>query len=87
MTNIENVSDFKLTNIMTSSNVNIFRVTGPLWGEPTGHRWFTLQRSVTRNFDVYFDLRLSKRLNKQSRRRCFETPSHSSWRHCNEYTP
>ena len=26
-------------NMMTSSNVNIFRVTGPLWGESTGHRW------------------------------------------------
>ena len=24
---------------MTSSNGNIFRVTGPLWGESTGHRW------------------------------------------------
>ena len=26
-------------NMMTSSNGNIFRVTGPLWGEFTGHRW------------------------------------------------
>ena len=25
--------------IMTSWNGNIFRVTGPLWGESTGHRW------------------------------------------------
>ena len=25
--------------MMTSSNGNIFRVTGPLWGEFTGHRW------------------------------------------------
>ena len=25
--------------IMTSSNENIFRVTDPLWEEPTGHRW------------------------------------------------
>ena len=24
---------------MTSSKGNIFRVTGPLWGESTGHRW------------------------------------------------
>ena len=24
---------------MTSSNINFFRVTGPLWGESTGHRW------------------------------------------------
>ena len=26
-------------NMMTSSNVNIFRVTGHLCGEFTGHRW------------------------------------------------
>ena len=26
-------------NMMTSSNGIIFRVTGPLWGESTGHRW------------------------------------------------
>ena len=26
-------------NVMTSSNCNIFRVTGPLCGEFTGHRW------------------------------------------------
>ena len=25
--------------MMTSSNGNIFHVTGPLWGEFTGHRW------------------------------------------------
>ena len=28
--------------MMTSSNGNIFRVTGPLWGESTGHRWIPL---------------------------------------------
>ena len=25
--------------MMTPSNLNIFRVTGPLWGEFTGDRW------------------------------------------------
>ena len=34
-----------------------------------------------------FDLRLNKRLNKQWRRRWFETPSRSLWRHCNEHVP
>ena len=43
-----------------SSNGNIFRVTGPLCGE------YTAQRPVTRSFDVLFDLRLNKRLSKQS---------------------
>ena len=35
----------------------------------TGDRWFPSQRPVTWSFDVFFDLRLNKRLNKQSRRR------------------
>ena len=38
---------------------------------------------VTRSFDVFFDLRLNKRLRKQSWRWWFETPSSPLWRHCN----
>ena len=44
---------------------------------------FPSQRPVTRSFDVFFHLRLNKRLSKQSRRLWFETPSRSLWRHCN----
>ena len=44
---------------------------------------FPSQRPVTQSFDVFFDLRPTKRLSKQSRRRWFETPSCSLWRHCN----
>ena len=44
---------------------------------------FPAQRSVTRNFGVCFDLRLNKRLSKQSLGWWLETPSHSLWRHCN----
>ena len=43
--------------MMTSSNGNIFRVTGPLCGEFTGPGEFPAQKPVTRSFDVYFDLR------------------------------
>ena len=50
--------------MMTSSNGNIFRVTGHLCGEFTGE--FPTQRPVTRSFDVFIDLRLYKRLSKQS---------------------
>ena len=32
-------------NMMTSSNGNIFRVTGPLCGEFTGHRWIPLTKA------------------------------------------
>ena len=42
---------------------------------------FPWQRPVTRSCDVFVDLRLNKRLSKLSRRRRFETPSRSLWRH------
>ena len=44
---------------------------------------FPSQRPVTRSFDVFFDLRLNKRLSKQSWGWWSETPSCSLWRHCN----
>ena len=68
---------------MTSLNENIFRVTDPLCGDFTGQRWIPPTRSVTRNFDVFFGLRLNWILSKQSWRRWFETPSRSLWRHYN----
>ena len=46
---------------------------------------FPSQRPVTRSFDVFFDLRLNKRLSKPARRRWFEPPSRSLWRRCNGY--
>ena len=52
-------------SMMTSSNGNIFRVTGLLCREFTGPGEFPTQRPVTRSFDVFFDLRLNKRLSKQ----------------------
>ena len=72
--------------MMTSSNGNIFRVTGLLCVKFTSHGEFPSQRPVTRSFDVFFDLRLNKRLSKQSRRRWFEIPSRSLWHHCNDDT-
>ena len=53
-------------SMMTSSNGNIFRVTGHM-----------------RSFEVFFDLRLNKRLSKQSWSWWFETLSHSLWSHSN----
>ena len=32
-------------HMMTSSSGNIFRVTGPVWGESTGHRWIPLTKA------------------------------------------
>ena len=71
-----------------SKNTSKLRVTGtfsallalcvgnsPVTGE------FPSQRPVTRSFEVFLDLDRNKRLSKQSRRRWFETPSSSLWRH------
>ena len=66
---------------MTSSSENIFRVTDHLCGEIPGE--FSSQRPVPRSFDVFFDLRLNKRLSKQLWGWWFETPSSSLWRRCN----
>ena len=66
------------TEIMvTSSNGNICRITGHLWGEFTGNRWIPLTKAC----DEAFDLRLDQHL---SRRRWFEMPSRALWRHCND---
>ena len=68
--------------MMTSSTGNSFPITGHLRGEFTGE--FPAQRPVMRGFDAFFDLRLIKRLSKQSWGWLFETPSRPLWRHGNE---
>ena len=50
----------------------------PVTGEFPSHR------PVTWSFNVFFDLRLNKRLSKQYRRQWFETPSPPLWRHCDD---
>ena len=44
---------------------------------------FPAQRPMTRSFDVFFDVRVIKRLSKHSRGWWFETLSHPLWRHRN----
>ena len=70
-------------NIMTSSNGNIFRVTGHLCGEFTGPRW--IPPTKARSFDVFFDMRLNERLSKQSWGWWFEMLSRPLWRRRNEF--
>ena len=79
-----NTPGLMLSNMMTSSNGDIFRVTGHLCGEFTGPGELPTQRPVTRSFDVFFDLRLNKRLSKQSWGWWFETPSRPITRHRND---
>ena len=47
---------------MTSSNENIFRVLAICAGNSPVPGEFPAQKAVTRSFDVFFDLRLNKRL-------------------------
>ena len=67
-------------HMMTSSNGNIFDVTGHLCKFPT-------QRPVTRSSDTFFDLRLNKRLSKQWGDWWFETLSRPLWRLRNNVIP
>ena len=69
--------------MMTSSNGNISHVTGICAGNSPVPGEFPAQRPVTRSFDVFFDLRLNKRLRKQSWGWWFETLARPLWRHCN----
>ena len=71
---------------MTSSNGNIFRVTGHLCGEFTGPRWIPRTKASDAIFDVFFDLCLNKRLSKQSWGWWFETLSRPLWRHFNGFS-
>ena len=82
---LQKINNFQQSDdtMMTSSNGNIFRVTGHLCGEFTGHRCIPAQMPVTRSFHVFFDLRLNKQLSKQSWGWWFETQSRPLWRHCN----
>ena len=60
-----------------SALVALYAGNSPVTGE------FPAQRPVMRIFDVSLDLRLNKRLSKQSSGWWFQTPSHSLWRHRN----
>ena len=63
-----------------SASLAICAGNSPVTGE------FPTQKSVTRSFDVFFDLRLNKRLSKQSWGWWLETSWCTLWRHCNELT-
>ena len=67
---------------MTSSNGNISVLLALCAGNLQVTGEFPAQRSVTRSFDIFFDLNLNKRRSKQSRHRWFRTESCSLWRHC-----
>ena len=74
-------SSYNVSKIMNHDDVIKWKHFPRYWPFVQGiHRG---QRPVARSFDVFLDLRLNKRLSKQSWSWWFETPSCPLWRHCN----
>ena len=71
-----------IINMVTSSNGNIFALLAISAGNSPDAGAFPAQRQVTRNFDIFFDLCLNKRLSKQSWGWWFGAPSRPLCRHC-----
>ena len=70
--------------MVTSSNGNMFRFTGPLWGEITVHRWIPFAKASDAGLWCFlWSVCLNKRLSKSSRRWRFETPLRLLWLQCN----
>ena len=70
--------------MMTSSNANIFRVTGHLCGEFTDPQWIPHTKASDAELWCFlFDLRPNKLSNKQSWGWWSQTPSRPLWRHRN----
>ena len=68
-------------HLMETSSAILAHCAGnsPVTGE------FPAHRPVARSFDVFFGLRLNKRLSKQPWGWWFATPALSLWRHCNVF--
>ena len=71
----------------SSSNGNISALLAICAGNSPITAQLPSQRPVARSFDVFFDLRLNKRLSKQRWGWWFETLSLPIWRHCNVGNP
>ena len=65
-------------SMMTSSNGNIFLITGPLWGESTGDRWTPLTKASDVDLWYFLWSALEQRVEQT-----METPVIILWRHWN----
>ena len=77
-TNKSNIHESRTKQIMTSSNGNIFGITGPLWGESYGHRWIPLTKA--RDMELWWFLWSAP---EQTVEQTIETPSRSLRHQCN----
>ena len=73
-----------LVIMVTSSNGNIFRVTGHLCGEFTGHRWIPRTKASDAELWCFLWSAYELRLSEQLWGWWFETLSHPLWRRCND---
>ena len=81
---VSSTKDLRRNFMMTSSNGDIFRVTGLCVGKSPVTGEFSALRPATRSFYMFSLIcALNKRLSKQSWGWWFETQSRSLWRHCN----
>ena len=69
--------------MMTSSNGNLFRVTGHLCREFTSHRWIPCTKASGTELWCFLWSAPSKLLSRQWRNWWFQMPLCSLWRHCN----
>ena len=79
--------DFRQCYLCSHDDVikwNHFRLTGPLCGEFTGHRWIPSTKAS--DAELFSNLCLNKGLGKHSWGWWFETPSRPLRRHCNAPT-
>ena len=77
-------SDKQPVFMMTSSNGTFSALLAICAWNSRVPSEFSAQRPMTRSFGVFFNLRLNKRLSKQSWCWRFKTPLRPLWRHCNE---
>ena len=69
--------------MVTSSNGNIFRVTGPLWGESAGHRWIPFTKASDAELWCFLWSALEQTTEQTIKTPVIETPLRPLWRHCN----
>ena len=72
-------------DMMTSSNGNIFRISGHLCGKFTGPRWISRTKAGDAELWCFLWFTPDKRLGKQPWGWWFETPAWSLWRHRNDF--
>ena len=70
--------------MMTSSNENIFCVTGLLCGEFTGHRWIPCTKASDAELWCFLWSAPKLTVEQTLETLVFGTPSSSLWRHCND---